>query len=210
MLEFLLSNENVPFVSAIVILSVLFFMEMFGLLVGYSFMDSFDVDGDADFDHNIDGDIGGVAGDFFHWVGVGRVPILMLVAVFSGIFGIIGLTANQIASHNFGILLPPLLTAPIVFLLSLPLLSKSAGLIAKYLPRDETNAISVDGLIGLTGTIVSGTATNERIAFARVYDMHGTQHEVRVISATDDELPMNSKILLVSRNDQGQFLATKN
>lgn len=209
MYDFLFSDANLPFMGSIAVLFAILVLEVFGSLIGYSIMDGVDADADADFDHNVDGDVGGFVGDVLHWLGVGRVPLLVLIAIFSGIFGIIGLTLNQISSQVLGFTFPMSMTVPVAIILTLPVLSKSSRFIAKWLPRDETNSVTIDALVGLTGTITDGNASATNVAFARVYDKHGVQHNVRVLSADTGEIPVRSSIRLESLGSDGVFHVTK-
>jgi hypothetical protein len=130
------------------------------------------------------------------------------VAVFVGIFGILGLTINYISLTVVGFTWPTMISGPTAFLMTLPLVARISRTIAKFLPRDETNSIHVSALVGLTGTIISGTASKDGQAFATVYDPYLTQHTVRVFSM-DGPIPTYSKVTLVNYSDQGHFLVTK-
>ena len=71
MLEFLGLPQNIAFSAALVLM----------LLIGLVQLIGFGVELDADAD--LDADIGG---DLLSWLGVGRVPLLMLLVLFLGIF----------------------------------------------------------------------------------------------------------------------------
>ena len=144
------------------------------------------------------------------WLGFGKIPLLAVVALILFFFGIVGLTINQVLFNIVGQILPILISVPVAFAISLPLVAMSSRVIAKYLPRDETNSITVDKLTGQVGIITNGTATKEQVAFARVYDAHGVQHNVRVKGFSEVSIPERSQIRLDSYdNEQGYFLVSK-
>lgn len=204
MWEFFTSDANLPFLGGLLILLGIGVLEILSLLVGLSFLGSNDFDADSNFD------IDGFFGDALHWVGFGRVPLLVFIALFSGIFAIAGFTLNHIALHSAGVALVHMLSVPLAIVITLPILSRASRLVAKLLPKDETNVIALSALVNRHGVVISGNATDIQVAFARVYDAHSVQHVVRVRSANGDTIPENSHIVLVAYEaDQGFFYANK-
>jgi hypothetical protein len=209
MYDFLLLDGNLLFSYALLVIVALATVEIIGLFIGASVIGF----GDSDFDFDVDMDTNGM--DFFSvdgwlsWLGFGRIPVLAVLALIAFFFGLVGLTINQVVFSWVGQILPLLISAPVAIALSLPLVSASSRVIAKYLPRDETNSITVDKLTGQVGIITNGTATNEQVAFARVYDAHGVQHNVRVKGFNEVPIPERSQVRLDSYSDQGYFLVSK-
>lgn len=204
MWEFFTSDANLPFLGALVVLIGIGLLEIFSLLVGYSFMDTTDMDTDIDVDAD------GILGDALHWVGFGRVPVLVVIALFAGIFSIAGFTLNHIALHTIGVALVPMLSVSLAFVIALPILSRASRMVARFLPKDETNVVTLESLVNRHGVVISGNATDISVAFARVYDAHSVQHVVRIRSASGDTIPENSHISLVAYEPaQGFFYANK-
>lgn len=185
MLEVITASESIPFVVALTLMALIGVIELLGLGAGH-----FDFDVDA-------GDMGG---DALSWLGVGRLPFLMLLVVFLATFGALGLIAQQ-ASHDIrGVLLDPWLAAPAAAVAALPLTGLLARGLARILPTDHTTAIPLDALVGRRGEVVTGTAAAGSPARARVADHHGQHHYVMVEpNAPEARLSEGDTILLVRR-----------
>ncbi|HYD39115.1 MAG TPA: OB-fold-containig protein, partial [Allosphingosinicella sp.] len=113
--------------------------------------------------------------DLLGWLGVGRVPLLMLIVVFLALFGLVGLAIQQLAGP-----LPLWIATPAAAAAALPLTGFGARGLARIMPGDETTAVSLDSLVGRRGTITIGTARRGSPAQARVRDVHGQVHYVMV------------------------------
>lgn len=160
MLEFLGASENIVFVIALAIMLLVGIVEAIGL-------------GTSALDHDID-----IDADWLSWLGVGTLPLLMLLVIFLAAFGVTGLVAQQIAHDLLGHLIPPLLAVPAAAALALPITGGGARLLARVIPRDETTAIDIGDLVGLHAQIIVGTASAGSPAKARVKDHHGQVHYV--------------------------------
>ncbi len=126
----------------------------------------------------LDLDVGSPDSDVLGWLGVGRLPLLILLVLFLALFGVIGLSLQQLLWSLTGAPLTAWLAAPIVAIASLPLTALLARPLARILPRDETTAVSVDTLVGRRAVIVTGRASPGSPARARVFDHHGQPHYV--------------------------------
>lgn len=162
MLGFLGAGENLAFVVALAIMVLIGMVEAVGL--GTSAL-GHDID--------LDGD-----GDWLSWLGVGQLPLLMLLVVFLASFGLIGLIGQQAMLGLTGALLPGWIAIPAAGVAALPATGVSARLLGRILPRDETTAIGVDQLVGLHAEIIVGTAAQGSPAKAKVRDFHGQVHYV--------------------------------
>lgn len=214
MYDFFLSDSNLPFTIALSVVAALFILEIIGLIIGFSiFGDSdadFDADVDGDFDHHLDhahADVdSGVFGTFVNWIGFGRLPVLAFVALFCGVFGIIGLILNQISTQTLGIYLNTSLAMAAAFVLTLPVVSRLTLFVARILPREESNAVELRDLLGREALIIQGNATYETSASASCKDMHGVLHHFSV-RPVDPEAVLHerSKVRLENLSDQGFF-----
>ena len=184
MLGFLGADENLVFVIALAIMLLIGLVEAVGL-------------GTSTLGHDIDldGD-----GDWLSWLGVGQLPLLMLIVVFLADFGLIGLIGQQAALNLTGALLPGWIAIPAAGAAALPATGLLARLLGRIIPRDETTAIGIDQLVGLHAEIVVGRAAQGSPAQAKVRDFHGQVHYVMA----EPDLPGVSfaegdEILLVRR-----------
>ena len=182
MLEFIAAPENLPFAVALLVMLLIGAVEALGLGASAAHLD---VDADAH-----------IGGDLLGWLGVGRVPLLMLLVVFLAAFGLLGLALQQAAGP-----LGPGIAAAIAGAAALPVTGLGARGLARIMPRDETTAVSLDTLVGRRGTITVGTARRGSPAQARVRDVHGQPHYV-MVEPHDENHPLaeGETVLLIRRD----------
>lgn len=164
MVELFGAAENLPFVIALATMLLIGLIEALGLSAS-----AFHFDLDLDLD-----------GDWLGWLGVGRVPLSILLVVFLGCFGVLGIIGQQIAHTVMGAALPGMVSIPGAVALALPGTGLAARGLGRILPRDETTAIDTDDLVGRRAVITVGRATQHSPARARARDPHGQAHYVLV------------------------------
>lgn len=193
-MEFLLAPENLFFSTALMLLLMVGVVEALGL--GFSAFDAGDVDlGETD------------AGPLLGWIGVGRLPLLMVLVAALAAFGLCGLALQQTAAAWTGRLLPAPVACLAATLAALPLTGVISRFLARIIPTDETSAVSLATLVGRRGQIVLGRATAGCPARARVRDAFGQSHYVLVEpNLAGDRLGEGDEILLVTR-EAGHFRA---
>lgn len=180
MIDFLSEPALLPFVAALLLMLLIGIVEALGLGIGH---------GDLDADLNADGS------HLLGWLGVGQVPLLILLVVLLATFSLAGLLIQQL----FGPL-DLLIAVPAALLAALPLTGILSRGLARILPQDETTAVSIDSLVGRKGVIAIGTAGRGCPAQARVRDIHGQTHHVMVEPFADDaRLVEGETVLLVGR-----------
>ena len=183
MAAFLFATENIVFVSAIVLMLLIGAVQAIGIA--------------GDFDLDIHGDA-----DLLGWLGLGRLPLLMLLAIFLALSGMIGLIGQHLLLDFAGAMLSPLIAAPAAFLASLPLTGFAARWLAPLLPRDQSSAVPLDALTGSFARVVTGVARSGSPARARVEDAYGQAHYVMVEPDNAGQtLEEGETILLVRRED---------
>ena len=194
MLAFLLAEGNFAFVVAVVLMLLIGVVQAVG--VGH--------DVGADLHADVDGDL---HFDFLSWLGVGRLPLLMLIVLFLAIFGIGGLLLQQLLRDWAG---GPMLTlgaVPLVGAASLPLTGLAARVLAPILPRDFTTAVPLDVLVGKTAQVVTGRARPGSPARARAEDHHGQVHYVMVEPDMADQVFEEGEHVLLVRREGECFRA---
>lgn len=190
MFDFLLAPANLPFAVALLLMVMIGLVEAVGLGLGAVHIDA-----------HVEG-----GGDLLGWLGVGRIPLLMVLVVFLALFGKIGIAGQGIANALLGAPLSPWIAGPIAFVAALPLTGVVARLLARILPGDETTAVGLESLIGRRATVTIGTARRGSPARASVRDVHGQIHYV-MIEPTDEaqSVPEGGTLLLV-RREGGIFI----
>lgn len=204
-MELLTAPQNLLFAIALGLVAALALLQVVALLLGGPMgigdgdFDA-DIDLDADGDMDLDGD-GGLAGAL-DWLGVGKLPLSILLTLWAAGFGLSGLAIQELALSATGARLPMLLPSLVALGLSLPMLKISGLILRPIIPRDETEAVTTQSLLGSEGEIVVGTARRGRPAQARVKDKWGNAHYVQVEPDSDvDEFPAGAKVLLLKQND---------
>lgn len=162
MLDLLVAPQAVVFTAALVLMLAIGAIEALGL-------------GASGFDLDLDLDSG-----LLDWLGIGRVPLLVILVAFLAGFGIIGLAGQQVAQAVTGALLPAWIAVPGAALVALPITAGLGRVLARLMPHDETTAFDVDDLVGRRGVITIGRAAAHSPARTRVVDPHGQPHHVLV------------------------------
>jgi membrane protein implicated in regulation of membrane protease activity len=188
MLDIIAAPANLPFLVALLIMLMIGAVEALGL--GASAV-HLDVGADLD---------GG--GDLLGWLGIGKVPLLMLLVVFLAVFGLAGLAIQQFAGPlSLWIAVPGAAAA------ALPLTGLGARGLARIMPQDETTAVSLDSLVGRRATITIGTARRGSPAQARVSDIHGQPHYVMVEPYDDAHAVGEGETVILERRQGNIFIA---
>jgi hypothetical protein len=195
-LSFLGASENFAFVSAILLMFLIGGVQLIGL-GGH-----FDADAHADVHIDADGDF-----DLLGWLGVGRLPLLMLIVTFLALFGIGGLVLQQILHDLTGAPLTPWIAVPAVAAASLPLTGLTARGLSKILPRDHTTAVPLEALLGRSAQIVTGRARHGSPARARAEDDFGQHHYVMVEPDLQDQVFEEGETVLLVRREGDCFRA---
>jgi hypothetical protein len=182
---FLIDAANLPFAVALVLMLLIGAVEAAGL-------------GGAavDLDHG---------GEGLAWLGLGRVPLLVVLVVFLALFGVIGLAIQQVAAALAGDPLSPWLAAPAAAFAALPLTGVASRGLARILPRDETTAVPLETLIGRVGTITLGEAREGSPARARVEDQHGQAHYVMVEPDNAGQIFREGETVLLVHHNRDLF-----
>jgi membrane protein implicated in regulation of membrane protease activity len=187
MLDFIAAPENLPFAVALTLMLLIGVVEALGLGAGAVELD-------------LDADAGG--GALLDWLGIGRVPLLMLLVVFLAAFGLLGLALQQAIGP-----LSAWIAGPIAAAAALPVTGIGARGLARIMPQDETTAVSLETLVGRRGTVTVGTARSGSPAQARVRDVHGQSHYVMVEPHDPGHSIAEGETVLLIRRDGHVFTA---
>jgi hypothetical protein len=179
MTDFLLAPQNLAFAVALAIMLLLTAFEFLAMIFAGSssvvldgLLPEFDL-GDADGSELAASNL---LDRFLGWLHFGKVPVLMLLAVFLLSFGFFGLALQGVVQGVTGFLLPGWLAVLVVFPATVPMVRVGGSILARIMPRDETQVVSSNSFIGQVATIVLGTARTASPAQARLRDRHGQSH----------------------------------
>ncbi len=212
MIEFILQSQNLPFMVSLTIMIMIACLEGVTTMIGMgfssmveTFMPDFDIDVDADVDlDHPDITATGILTATFGWLRIGQVPFLIILIAFLTIFGLGGLFLQSVCIKLTGHLLPGLIASAITLPLSLPLVRFITGIIAKIMPKDETEAVDEKSFIGRVAVITLGKATKNSPAQAKLKDKFSTTHYVMVEPDIDDEeFGQGDQVLIVKQTSAG-------
>lgn len=214
MIAFLLSTQNLPFTVSLTLMLAIAVMEGVSTLIGAGLSDlidsvlpEMDLDVDADIDMDVDADVDlnadlhspGIFTRLLSWLRVGQVPVLILAIVFLTAFGLIGLFCQSTALKLLGQMLPASLASIPALIVTFPVVRVCGGVLARILPKDETESVSEESFIGRVAVITLGTATQGKPAQARLKDQHGQSHYIMVEpDLADASFTQGASILIVS------------
>ena len=191
MIGFLLHPANSPFAIALAVMLVFTVVEIISASLGMGLsemVDSILPEFDADVDVDVDADVDAVApeGNFdslvklLAWFRVGEVPVIMLFIIFLTGFGLSGLMVQYVSVSLVGRYVPALLASGVGIIASIPVVRFCGGLLGKYMPKDETYAVSEKSFYGMIATVTLGTAEVGKPAQAKIRDKHGQTHYILV------------------------------
>lgn len=194
MIELLTAPANLPFSVALMVMVLIALVEAVGLGASVAHLD-------------MDADVHAGDLDLLAWLGIGRIPLLMVIVVFLALFGLLGLAVQQAAAALAGAPLSGWVAGPAAAVAALPLTGLCARGLARIVPQDETTAVSLDTLVGKRGTITIGTARRGSPAQARVRDAFGQVHYV-MVEPHDEAHPIaEGETVLLARRDGHVFIA---
>jgi hypothetical protein len=192
-----------PFAVAAGLMIIVTIAEAIGMVAGMSmshWADGFAVD-------HPDGIVSGALG----WLHFGKVPILIIVVIFLMTFALTGFISQFAVRSMFGFYMPvpvAMLFAGVTGVLGVRVLG---GAIRRFVPQDETNAVSDASLVGRVGVVTIGNARVGKPAEARVRDEHGASHYVMVEpEELDQSFDSGTSILLVRHLGGRRFQAIHN
>jgi hypothetical protein len=190
-IEFLTHEANAPYFFALSFLVILFVFEVLGWLIGMSLSHAFDslIDFDADTD----------LGGHLTLLGLGKVPFIIWLTFFFGLFSILGYAINAISNSIVGFI-PMWLSIVPVAIVSFMINGVFCKVFARVFPRFETTAVSTDTFSGRVAKVTIGNATFTKFAMGVVLDEHNTSHNIR-IQAMDNGIVLNqnNQVILVEQ-----------
>ena len=218
MITFILANQNLPFAVAITLMLFIALLEGVTTILGMGFSSLLEsLMPEMDIDMDIDTDLDGA--DFhatspltrmLSWLRIGQVPVLVLLVIFLTAFGLLGFGIQSLAIRLFGSFLPVLPAMGGAVVLALPFVRLFGGLLARIMPKDETEAVSEKSFIGLVAVITTGRARPGSPAQGKLNDRYGQSHYVMIEpDQTEEIFVQGTEVLLVSQHG-ATFRAIRN
>lgn len=213
--QFIIAWYNVPFTLSLVAFLGLSGLQFIGL-GGEQELDieadvdldvdldvDMDLDADIDVDAEVDGDVdvdgGPPLGAFVGFLGVGKVPLTIILLLLLGSFGFTGWVLNNIILSIFSSYLslavgPVILIACAVSVVTTGYMGQTLG---RLIPSKSTSATSYKQLVGQQGEVISHVV-NESFGQVRVRDRGGNIMTVyAVIDPGKPPLKQDDKAILL-------------
>ena len=188
MVDFLLTQANLPFTLSLSFVLILGAFEALSMCIGYSLVGALDDWAPSDVDMDSNGErLGEVSGltEIAAWLCLDRLPLLIWFALVLISFSITGYISNYISLATSHELLPQSVTLPIALFFTALSCRYVGALVARILPKNGSCAVSIDGLLGSVGTVTIGCAIKGNPSEALVKDQYQQKHYVLV----EPELP---------------------
>ena len=194
----ILAPSVYPFTVAAAVMLCLVVLEGLSLMAGHSASGLIDQGLGAD--HDVDtGDMGSIVG-VVNWLNLGGIPFLALVILACAAFSALGYAIQSVAASLAGPL-PVSLAAVAAFAGAVPATRYGSRVLGAVIPRDETYAVSLDEMVGLTGKVSVGPLDQGMPGSVTVTDRHRNRHSLRAVAAAGlAEIPQGAEVLLVDRS----------
>ena len=202
----LFATETWPFTAAAFLMLLIAIVEGIAMVVGASFSEALQ-EALPDSSAHVHGPFDKLLG----WLYIGRVPVLALLVLFLAGFALTGFGLNLVAHRWFGTWVPALISVPVAFVVTLPIVRIFGAGLARLVPTDQTFAVSFASLIGRVGTIIGGTARQGYPAQAKVPNEHGQMLYVMVEPEAEGiAFQSGERVLLTKQIAGNRFAAVVN
>lgn len=214
MIEFIVMPENLAFAVSLAVIALIAILEGACLIIGIGFVGFLDtiVPGDG-LEVEIEGpdlESANSLGRLFSWLRYKTVPLIITLIVFLTSFGLVGLVLQSISLSFLNFLLPSFIAIAVSFFVSLPVTRIINSFLIRIMPADETNAVSLDSLVGRLAVIYQGKAKRNSPAQAKVKDENGKTHYV-MIEPEDKGVTLKKGVeILLTRRVKSRFFGILN
>ena len=196
----LLTAYNAPYLAALTFVLLTGIAELIALLCGHSLSSAMDTPDLPE----------GLTGEALDWLNIGRIPLLIVLCMLAGFFGISGILLQGLIIHLLQAPAPNILLAPLCLLLTCPLVHRTGRLIAPWLPRDETTALTEEAFIGCMATITGYHAVAGSPCEGRFTDRFGQVHYLLLEPEAGKEFRRGDKVIIVCRLSGSRWLGELN
>lgn len=214
MMPLITAAENLPFTVALAVMFGIALLEGITSVLGAGFSAVLEtLLPDMDLDVDLDGPevrTPNVITRLLGWLRVGQVPLLMLLVIFLTAFGLIGLGLQSAVRGVVGGYAPAWLASMPAVALALPVVRMFGGLLERFMPKDETEAVSDETFIGRIAIITLGTARQGSPAQAKLKDRYGKSHYIMVEPESPTEVFEQKQDVLLIQKAGSVFHAIKN
>jgi hypothetical protein len=206
MINFILSDINFPYSTALGIVITFVLLELMTVIIGFSiasFLDNLITPS-----HSADLEVGADSTLITSWLFINKLPITIWASILLTGIGLSGITMNFITVKYLSFALPHYISIPLALIFSIPFTRKTSKVVSKLMPKNESSAVCITTLKGRIGTVTVGTGTISNPVEAKVIDAHDKPHYVLVRPTNDITITQNDEVVLFEQVD-GIWLCDK-
>lgn len=191
--KFFSDPANTPFLIALVVMAALSILAVIATLTGMIGLD-------------LDADIDTPTESFLDFLGLTAVPSSMFVVISSCTFFLTGFATQWIAYAQSGKFLSGWIAVIPALIVTLAALHATGRIFKKFQVKEYTSAVHSDTFIGMTATIVGGTARLGFPAQGKLTDSFRQTHYILIEPAHEAEMfPEGSEVVLLKRSGPKYF-----
>jgi ABC-type nickel/cobalt efflux system permease component RcnA len=128
------------------------------------------------------------------WLGVGKVPMSLVLMVLLMTFGFLGFASNRMLDEVLSGAMVLLASLPIAVVGSLVLTGLVSNAMAKWMPLDQSFAVRAKELVGQRATLLYDLVPGQT-SIAIVRDGFGNRHQITVVG--EHSIAKNTELVLV-------------
>lgn len=202
---YLFAEYNNPYLFALAFVLIIGLLEIISLIFGHFLSGALDAHLD-----NYDALTSGNIGQALHYLNIGRIPSLVVLCLLAGYFGLFGILIQHGWTTLLQAPLSNLLLAPACFIFSVFAVHYSGKIIAPWLPRDESTAITEDDYIGHMAMITGHSALAGTPCEGRFTDKFGQTHYLLLEPEEGYAFKKGDRVLIICRLSATRYLAELN
>ncbi len=221
LMEFFLEPQNLIFIISLGFGILLVLGAVLGFIghdadhdVDHDIEGDHDVGHDTEHDHDTDNERGhnplavAPAGEgnersffsrLFSYIGIGRVPVTIILMIMSMVFGCTGLIVNAALQSLVSVYVYAPVSFAVASLVSFFLTGKIARGLNRVMPMTETHNVRKQDFVGTTGTLL--LPADQKFGLARVLDSKGGVYDIAV-RTENGELPKGIEILIIDYDQE--------
>lgn len=201
----LFADYNTPYLFAISFVLLIGLLEILALICGHMLSGALD----AHLDH-YDSITTGHISQALHYLNIGRLPALVVLCLLAGFFGLIGILLQHACIMDWQSPLSNLFVVPVSLLFTIIAVHYTGKIVAPWIPRDHSSAITEEEYIGSMALITGHQATSGNPCEGKLTDQFGQIHYLLLEPEEGKFFTKGDKVLIICRLSATRYLAENN
>lgn len=198
-------DYNTPYLFAISFVLLIGLLEIFALICGHMLSGALD----AHLDH-YDSITTGHISQALLYLNIGRLPALVVLCLLAGFFGLIGILLQHACIMVWQSPLSNLFVVPVSLLFTIIAVHYTGKIVAPWIPRDHSSAITEEEYIGSMALITGHQATSGNPCEGKLTDQFGQIHYLLLEPEEGKIFTKGDKVLIICRLSATRYLAENN